>query len=78
MHVACPVKRESGDAANRRRLQVLQLLRDLNEPQLWHHVSALVVKDGKLDIRNVIKTRDVANLEWLLTSGVAKDLRKLE
>ena len=78
MHVGCPVKRESGDAANRRRLQVLQLLRDFDEPQLWHHVSALVVKDGMLDIGNVIKTKDVANLEWLLTSGVAKDLRKLE
>ena len=75
MHVACPVKRERDDAARRRRLQVLQLLRDLNEPQLWHHVSALVVKDGMLDIGNVIKTKDVANLEWLLTSGVANDVR---
>ena len=78
MHVACPVKRESGNAARRRRLQVLQLLKDFNEPQLWHHVSALVVNDWKLDISNVIKTKDVANLEWLLTSGVANDIRELE
>jgi hypothetical protein len=31
-----------------------------------------------LDIGNVIKTKDVANLEWLLTSGVANDIRELE
>jgi hypothetical protein len=78
MHVVCPVKRERDDAARRRRLQVLQLLKDFNEPQLWHHVSALVVNDWKLDISNVIKTKDVANLEWLLTSGVANDIRELE
>jgi len=78
MHVACPVKGEDDDDASRRRLQVLQLLRDFNDPQLWRHVSALVVKDGKLDICNVIKTRDVVNLEWLLKSGVANDLRQLE
>ena len=78
MHVVCPVKRERGDDARRRRLQVLQLLRDFNDPQLWHHISALVVEDGQLDISNVIKTSDVANLEWLLKSGVANDLRELE
>ncbi|KAK2149299.1 hypothetical protein NP493_3007g00000 [Ridgeia piscesae] len=75
---AKPLKRESGNAARRRRLQVLQLLKDFNKPQLWHHVSALVVNDWKLDISNVIKTKDVANLEWLLTSGVANDIRELE
>ena len=69
---------EDDDDARRRRLQVLQLLRDFNDPQLWRHVSALVVKGGFLDIGNVTKTKDVANLEWLLKSGVANDLRKLE
>ncbi|KAK2142085.1 hypothetical protein NP493_5009g00000, partial [Ridgeia piscesae] len=55
----------------------IKVLTSAAEP-LWHHVSALVVTDWMLDIGNVIKTKDVANLEWLLTSGVANDTRQLK
>ena len=78
MRVTCPGKGEVVDDVRRRRLDVLQRLRDFNDPQLWRHVSALVVEKGRLDICRVIKTSDVANLEWLLKSGVANDLRELE
>ena len=63
MSVNCTVKGENKDDAMRRRLRALRLLREYNDPQLWGNVSSLVLDDGKLDLRGIVKKAHVDTLE---------------
>ena len=75
MYVNCTVN--DHDAAGRT-LRVLQELRVYDDPQLWGNISHLVLENGRLNLRGVMKTTDVETLEWFLDSCVANDVRKLQ
>ena len=64
--------------AEERALDVLRLLREFAEPQLWHEVSHHIVSDGELDISGVITSANLPDLEFLLNSGEASDVTSLK
>ena len=61
-----------------RALDVMRLLREYGEPQLWHEVSHHIVSDGQLDISGVITADNLPDLEFLLNSGEASDVASLK
>ncbi|KAI0218470.1 hypothetical protein LSAT2_029833 [Lamellibrachia satsuma] len=68
----------SGKPAKERALDVMRLLREYGEPQLWHEVSHHIVSDGQLDISGVITAANLPDLEFLLISGEARDVTSLK
>ena len=80
MCVYCTAQGEDDGDAAARRLRVLRQLRAYNDPQLWRHVSHLVLGEGgKLDLDTVIKTTEaVETLFWFLMSSAANDVRVLQ
>ncbi|KAI0239435.1 hypothetical protein LSAT2_009845, partial [Lamellibrachia satsuma] len=68
---------ESEKDTKRRILNVMYLIRRFQQVELWSHVSALLVHRGKLDISNVTKKVNLVDVEYLLTSGVASCVTKL-
>ena len=64
--------------ANERTVDVMRLLREYGEPQLWYEVSHHIVSNGKLDITGVITAANLAYLEFLLISGEASDVTFLK
>ena len=67
----------TGKPANERILDVMRLLREYGEPQLWHEVSHHIVSEGRLDISRVITADNLPDLEFLLKSGEANDVTSL-
>ena len=68
----------AGKPANERTVDVMRLLREYGEPQLWYEVSHPIVSNGKLDITGVITAANLADLEFLLISGDARDVTFLK
>ena len=64
--------------AKERALEVMRLLREYGEPQLWHEVSHHIVSRGQLDISDVITAANMPDLEFLLRSGEASDVTSLK
>ena len=64
--------------ASERALDVMRLLREFAEPQLWREVSHHIVSDGQLDISGVITADNLPDLEFLLNSGEASDVTSLQ
>ena len=79
MCVNCTAQEEDVAAANSRILRVLRELRAYSDPQLWEHVSHLVLGvNGLLDLSGVIEaTDDVDTLVTFLVSSAGKDVREL-
>ena len=77
MYLNCTAQVESRDDARSRRLRVLHDLRKNNDPHLWGSVSALILDDGKLDLRYVVTSADAEILKWCLTWCAGQDLRQL-
>ena len=71
------VKGESEDDSRRRTLHVIHHIRCFQQPQLWSHVSALLLHGGLLDVTNVITKDNFVDVEYLLASGVASDVTEL-
>ena len=66
-----------GKPAKERAVDVLRLLREYGEPQLWHEVSHHIESDRRLDISGVITAANLPDLEFLLISGEARDVTSL-
>ena len=67
-----------GKPAKERALDILRLLREYGEQQLWHEVSHHIVPNGLLDISGVITAANLPDLEFLLISGEARDVTSLK
>ena len=63
--------------AKERALDVMRLLREFAEPQLWREVSHHIVSDGQLDISGAITADNLPDFEFLLNSGEARDVTSL-
>lgn len=63
---------------NERVLDVLRLLHEYGQPQLWHEVSHCILSDGELDISRVITAANLSDLEFLVMSGEARDVASLK
>ena len=72
------VKGESEDDSRRRTLHVFHHIRRFQQPELWSHVSALIVQRGVLDVSCVITKDNFVDVEYLLASGVASDVTELQ
>ena len=72
------VKGESQDDSSRRTLHVVHHIRLFQQPELWSHVSALIVQGGVLDVSCVITKDNFVDVEYLLASGVASDVTELQ
>ncbi|KAI0229875.1 hypothetical protein LSAT2_019718 [Lamellibrachia satsuma] len=62
---------EGEDGSKRRVLRVLSLLRQFGEPELWRHVRDDILKDGELDVSDVMHSAKLPDLTFLLASGAA-------
>ena len=69
---------KGGDDLRRWALNVMHLLRKHNQPDMWTHVAGLIVKNGTLDVSEVITIANIPDLAFLLVSGVACDVTRLE
>ena len=78
----CTVSMEDGgegeDGSKRRVLRVLSLLRQFGEPELWRHVRDDILKDGELDVSDVMHSAKLPDLTFLLASGAATDVTCLK
>ena len=68
----------TGKPAKERAVDIMRLLREYGEPQLWHEVSHHIVSHGQLDISEAITADNLPDLEFLLKSGEARDVTSLE
>ena len=59
-------------------LDVMRLLRDYDDPKLWHHVSTNFVYDGKMDLSCALTADALTDLDYLLRSGEARDVTSLK
>ncbi|KAK2181795.1 hypothetical protein NP493_375g00019 [Ridgeia piscesae] len=72
------VAEKGGDDLRRWALNVMHLLRKHNQPDMWTHVAGLIVKNGTLDVSEVITIANIPDLAFLLVSGVACDVTRLD
>ena len=71
------VKGESRKDTNRRTLDVIHLLREHGEPELWREVAGQLGVSNHLDLGGVLTKDDFVDVEYLLASGVASDVTEL-
>ena len=76
--LARTVKGHCKNDSRRRTRNVINLIRQFQQPELWSHVSALLVEDGILDVSSVITKDKMVDVEYLLASGVASDVTKIQ
>ena len=69
---------ESRDDSRHRTLHVVHHIRLFQQPELWSHVSALIVQRGVLDVSHVITKDNFVDVEYLLASSVASDVTELQ
>ena len=64
-------RRESEEDKKRRILDVIHLLREHGEPELWRHVAEQLGVSDHLDLSSVLTKHNMVDVEYLLASGVA-------
>ena len=75
----CPAQGETRGESKRRKLRVISLLRKHELPHLWSTVSDQVLEDGELNVSVItLSVQNVEDLTYLITSGNATNISKLE
>ena len=64
-------RRESEEDKKRRILDVIHLLREHGEPELWRQVAEELGVCDVLDLGGVLTKHNMVDVEYLLASGVA-------
>ena len=63
---------------SKRCVQVIKLLKQLKQPQLWRSVASLFVgEDGKLNLDYAVSPHDLPALKYILESGEAHGITYL-
>ena len=68
------VKGESKEDQMRRTLDVIHLLREHGEPELWRQVAGQLGVSNHLDLGGVLTKYNLVDVEYLLASGVASNV----
>ena len=68
------VGRESRDDKKRRTLDVIHLLREHGEPEMWRHVAEELGVRDVLDLGGVLTKNNMVDVEYVLASGVASNV----
>ena len=76
--VSSTVKGERVKDRKLRALHVMSMLRGYGQPELWGHVSQHFVKEGQLNLSEVLSSANLPDLLYLLQSGAASDVTKLK
>ena len=71
------VKGESEDDRKRRTLDVIHLLKEHGEPELWRQVAEQLGVCDVLDLSCVLTKDNLVDVEYLMSSGVASNVTTL-
>ena len=71
--VVSTVEDEDDKEKKLRKLEVIKLLAQFQQPELWQHVKDNILEDGKLNISHVATEQHIPHLVTFLESGMAAD-----
>ncbi|KAI0233660.1 hypothetical protein LSAT2_016114 [Lamellibrachia satsuma] len=75
---AQPVKGESEDDRKRRTLDVIHLLREHGEPELWRQVAGQLGVSDDLNLSHVMTKYNLVDIEYLMASGGTPNVTSLK
>ena len=75
---ARPVKGESEDDRKRRTLDVIHLLREHGEPELWRQVAGQLGVSDDLNLSHVMTKYNLVDIEYLMASGGTPNVTSLK
>ena len=60
-----------------RALRVMSMLREYRQPELWSYVSKQFVIEGQLDLSEVLSSKNLPDLLYLLEAGASFGITEL-
>ena len=67
------VEDEDDEEKKLRKLKVIKLLAQFQQPELWQHVKDNILEDGLLDVSGVNIEQHIPHMATFLESGMAAD-----